>query len=173
MPTPILLIPALLHSQLLRPMTILLASLCSTCFATYQLNAQTSKKGIGEHGHPHVANTLVDARVSWYCNWQPSSDVFKPPAGVQFFPMIWGEKNLSNVAETAAKNSGAGILLAFNESDNPGQSNMTVAQALAAWPQLEALNMTLGSPAVAEDATHVTAPARSQNCPCNFLRWRL
>jgi hypothetical protein len=153
MPISMLLTPALLHSLLLRPMTILLASACSMCFATCQLNAQTPKKGIGEYGQPHAANTLVDARVSWYYHWQPSSDVTNPPAGVQFIPMIWGEKNLTNAAETATKNSRAGILLTFNEPDNPGQSNMTVAQALAAWPQLEALNMTLGSPAIAEDAT--------------------
>ena len=45
------------------------------------------------------------------------------------------------------------MLLTFNEPDNAGQSNMTVDEALAAWPQLEALHMSLGSPAVAEDAT--------------------
>lgn len=134
---------------------LVLSLACVSC-TTVGLIAQatSAKKGIGEYGQPHAANTLMDARVAWYYDWQPTSDVSNPPAGIQFIPMIWGEKNLNTADETAAGNSGAGILLTFNEPDNAGQSNMSVAQALAAWPQLEALNMTLGSPAVGDNATN-------------------
>jgi len=134
----------------------MLLSLASVSCMTAGLIAQatSAKKGIGEYGQPHAANTLLDSRVAWYYDWQPTSDVPNPPAGIQFIPMIWGERNLNAADEAAARNSGSGILLTFNEPDNAGQSNMTVAQALAAWPQLEALNMTLGSPAVGDDATN-------------------
>jgi hypothetical protein len=44
------------------------------------------------------------------------------------------------------------VLLGFNEPDQSGQANMTVAQALDLWPQLEATGMTLGSPAVSNGA---------------------
>ncbi|HEX4007244.1 MAG TPA: glycosyl hydrolase [Acidobacteriaceae bacterium] len=115
--------------------------------------ATSAKKGIGEWGQPHATPTLVDARVAWYYDWQPRSDIRNPPAGIQFIPMIWGGKNLNPRDEADAQKTGAGILLTFNEPDNPGQSHMTVAEALAAWPQLQALGMTLGSPAVAEDPT--------------------
>jgi len=136
-------------------LSMLLSLVCVSC-ATVGLIAQatSAKKGIGEYGQPHTANTLMDARVAWYYDWQPTSDVSNPPAGIKFIPMIWGEKNLNTADEAAAKKSGSGILLTFNEPDNAGQSNMSVAQALAAWPQLEALNMTLGSPAVGNDATN-------------------
>jgi hypothetical protein len=93
----------------------------------------------------------VDSRVAWYYDWRPVSDVVDPPKNIQFIPMIWGKNNLNTADELAAKNSGAGILLTFNEPD--GQSNMTVEEALAAWPQLQAMHMVLGSPAAAGDAT--------------------
>jgi Glycosyl hydrolase catalytic core len=132
-----------------------IALACFLCGTIVFLHAQatSAKKGIGEYGQPFAAHTLTDARVAWYYDWQPASDVNDSPPEIQFIPMIWGDKNLNKADESAAQGSNAGILLTFNEPDNPGQSNMSVEQALAAWPQLEALHMTLGSPAVAEDAT--------------------
>ena len=128
---------------------------CATWAGSVNLAAQatSAKKGLGEWGQPYADLTLTDARVAWYYDWQPRSDVPRPPPGIQFVPMIWGGKNLNPRDEADAKRTGAGILLTFNEPDNPGQSHMTVAEALTAWPQLEALGMTLGSPAVAEDPT--------------------
>jgi hypothetical protein len=123
---------------------MLIASLVGLCAVPRQLVGQTSpKKGIGEYGQPFAARTLVDWRVAWYYDWRPVSDVLDPPRNIQFIPMIRGRNNLNAADELAAKNSGAGILLAFNEPD--GQSNMTVEEALAARPQLEALHMVLGS----------------------------
>ena len=65
--------------------------------------------------------------------------------------MIWGAASV-NAATLSQAKAASNILLGFNEPDMSGQSNMTVAQALSLWPQLMATGMTLGSPAVADDA---------------------
>lgn len=45
---------------------------------------------------------------------------------------------------------GATHLLGFNEPDRPDQANMTVADALAAWPELMSTGLRLGAPAVSD-----------------------
>ncbi|MGC2639208.1 MAG: glycosyl hydrolase [Acidobacteriaceae bacterium] len=105
------------------------------------------KKGVGEYDQPHGAATLAQLGVAWYYDWKPRPDVAHAPAGVQFIPMIWGEQNLNPADLKAAKDAGAGIVLGFNEPNEKSQSHMTVQEALHAWPQLEALQLRLGSPA--------------------------
>ncbi|PIG98398.1 hypothetical protein CS542_06290 [Pedobacter sp. IW39] len=41
-------------------------------------------------------------------------------------------------------------MLGFNEPDLGDQSNMSVQDALAAWPKLESIGLPLGSPATAK-----------------------
>jgi hypothetical protein len=65
--------------------------------------------------------------------------------------MIWGAADVTAATLDQVKSEGD-VLLGFNEPDQSGQANMTVAQALSLWPQLEATGMTLGSPAVSFDA---------------------
>ncbi len=109
--------------------------------------AGATKKGVGEYDQPRGARTLEQLRVSWYYDWKPRPDIAGASAGVQFIPMIWGMKNVNQADLKAAKETGADILLGFNEPNEKGQANMTVEQALEAWPRLEALHMRLGSPA--------------------------
>jgi hypothetical protein len=63
--------------------------------------------------------------------------------------MIWGAQNVTDATLAEAEREGDGVLLGFNEPDLAGQANMSVAEALAAWPRLERTGMRLGSPAVA------------------------
>ena len=65
--------------------------------------------------------------------------------------MIWGASDVTAATLDQVKSEGD-VLLGFNEPDQSGQANMTVAQALDLWPQLEATGMTLGSPAVSSGA---------------------
>ncbi len=109
--------------------------------------AVAAKRGVGEYEQPHGARTLAQMKVSWYYDWKPRPDVAGAPASVQFIPMIWGTQNLDIADLQAAKATGSGILLGFNEPNEKGQSHMSVQQALDAWPKLEALHMRLGSPA--------------------------
>jgi len=132
-----------MKSTIFPAVLLLSASLSST-----SLLAASPRKGVGEYTQPHGAQVLAGLKVSWYYDWKPRPDVSGAPADVQFIPMIWGPRNLDEADLEAAKASGAGIVVAFNEPNESSQSNMTVEQALDAWPKLEALGMRLGSPAV-------------------------
>lgn len=48
------------------------------------------------------------------------------------------------------RSRGATHLLGFNEPDRPDQANMSVADALSAWPELMSTGLRLGAPAVSD-----------------------
>src|ERR1022692_3166240 len=98
-----------------------------------------------------TSQALAESGASWYYTWSASHAGIISPPGAQFVPMIWGAASV-NAATLSQAKAESNILLGFNEPDMSGQSNMTVAQALSLWPQLMATGMTLGSPAVADDA---------------------
>lgn len=110
-----------------------------------------------------AGNVLIDgvARIAslnpdWWYNWNQKrfeGTVFQqdPP----FTPMLWSDSQVRLDAlqsDLAALNMPHQIL-GFNEPDKSSQSNMTVAEALAVWPQLEAAAATeglrIGSPVTA------------------------
>ena len=95
---------------------------------------------------------LAESGASWFYTWSTSAQgISAPHAG--FVPMIWGSGSVTSSALAQAKQStSCGCVLGFNEPDNSGQSNMTPAQALALWPQLQSTGLELGSPAVATGA---------------------
>jgi lysophospholipase L1-like esterase len=102
-----------------------------------------NKKGVGDDDPP--APEAVDATGShWYYNWKPAPS----PGSIhaEFVPMLWGGRHLNADLHDAVQ-SGAKELLAFNEPDSETQGNVTVEQAIALWPKLEATGMRLGSPA--------------------------
>lgn len=80
----------------------------------------------------------------WYYNWRLdplwSSTYIK--RNVPFIPMYWNAKTITASFPKASK-----ALLTFNEPDNFDQANMTVSDAILAWPKLMAKNIRLGSPA--------------------------
>ena len=129
------------------PKFYLLSILLATALAPTLAHAASPKKGVGEASQPNAIQTISDSNVSWYYDWGTKPVAGVKPVDVQFIPMIWGPRNLAPEDLDAAKASGAGTLLGFNEPNEKTQANMTVQQALDAWPQLEALNMRLGSPA--------------------------
>ena len=107
---------------------------------------RVAPKGVGNY--PGVRQSIADMnamRVGWYYDWGTSPVGTTP--GIEFVPMIWAHRNVNRKELDAAIASGAGVLLGFNEPDARRQSNMTVAQAIADWPQLQATGLRLGSPA--------------------------
>lgn len=125
----------------------------------------STKKGVGSWWYaandPNKnVSVLNKVGASWVYNWGTTKEiaVSAQNAGIEYVPMIWGswDVNDAKIAELKeGKESGLyKNLLAFNEPDLSDQSNMTVDQALALWPQLEATGLRLGSPAgaAAEDA---------------------
>jgi RNA polymerase sigma factor (sigma-70 family) len=108
-------------------------------------------KGVGAWSFSGVTAALAQSRASWYYTWATSPDGITSPPGTAFVPMIWGQASVTSAALAQVRQEGR-YLLTFNEPDSGSQANMTVAQALADWPALEATGMLLGSPAVQDDA---------------------
>ncbi|MEU7909129.1 sigma-70 family RNA polymerase sigma factor [Actinoplanes sp. NPDC049118] len=108
----------------------------------------SAKKGVGTWRFDGIKGALGDVGAGWYYNWSPDDDSMPGPADVEFVPMIWGRANVTAATLAKAEREGE-VLLGFNEPDMPGQADLSVEDALAAWPRLEGTGMRLGSPAVA------------------------
>jgi len=108
------------------------------------------KKGVGAWFIKGIDTALVDLKVSWYYDWGPSPDAQAITVAIPFVPMIWDETHVT-AGELAEVKKHGNVLLGFNEPDHGDQANMTVAQALDLWPQLQATGMRLGSPAPANN----------------------
>jgi len=103
------------------------------------------KRGVG-HASKGIPQAIDELHCAWYYNWTPRRKRDESKVQAEFVPMIWYGGNLT--ADVAAANrSGAKELLGFNEPDDQGEANMTVAEAATAWPKLMATGMRLGSPA--------------------------
>ena len=95
-------------------------------------------------------NQIEALRARWFYSWGPN----KPdevPDGVEFAPMIWGKPgNKSQTTLDRIKRQGASgevkWLMGFNEPDQHDQSNLTVEEALDAWPRLMEVGLPLASP---------------------------
>jgi hypothetical protein len=111
---------------------------------------RTAKKGIATIKYSTDQARLSAAGAGWYYNWSPTGTA---GAGVEFVPQVWNDAAASAAtisALTAGKQQGRYThLLGFNEPDLAEQANMTVTQALDAWPALQSTGLTLGSPAPA------------------------
>ncbi|GAA6053905.1 hypothetical protein JCM3770_005326 [Rhodotorula araucariae] len=89
----------------------------------------SSKKGVGYND----VNLTKNLAISWAYNWGQKPDGMLD-AGVEFVPMLWDDNagdwmtNAQNAIE-----SGSSHLLGFNEPDLPGQADMPVSEAVAAW----------------------------------------
>lgn len=108
----------------------------------------SDKKGVGVWTFPGVSGALADSGAGWYYTWATDHPGVDSPASAGFVPMIWG-KDAADAANLGRARAAGPYLLGFNEPDMAAQSNMTVEQALALWPSLEANGKVLGSPAVA------------------------
>ncbi|XVU23425.1 sigma-70 family RNA polymerase sigma factor [Actinoplanes sp. CA-054009] len=109
---------------------------------------ESKKKGVGVWKFTGSKAALADVGAGWYYNWGPNNNDVPGPSGVEFVPMVWGKANVTDATLSEVKKEGD-VLLGFNEPDMGGQANMSVEDALAAWPKLQATGMRLGSPSVA------------------------
>lgn len=132
------------------PLAVTGAVLATSAVGLQPASAATTKalKGMGYAG----ANTALDLKklkslnLDWYYAWGAKY----PTIPTNFIPMIRDNRKIDRdirdfklqLPETKAK-----VLLGFNEPDHAGQANLTVDQAIALWPTLEATGMRLGSPA--------------------------
>ena len=130
------------------PGNVTLAASSSSSLQYWRFDYQTyyPKKGTGEF------YTSWDRfrEVSWCYNWALYDSSSTTPAQVAYAPMQWGSNNMSALpaASVAWRQSAKPqYLLGFNEPDRSDQANMSTAQAIALWPQLQACNVPLVSPA--------------------------
>jgi hypothetical protein len=108
------------------------------------------KKGLGIGGtSPDFDRKLKELNCKWFYNWTGA----KPdnsPSDIPFIPMVWkysGNPQAIEKIAAVARKENSKELLAFNEPDRSSQSNMSVVQALEAWPLLQQTGLRLGSPA--------------------------
>ncbi|MDJ0824177.1 MAG: glycosyl hydrolase [Rhodobacter sp.] len=120
-------------------------------------SAMAQKAGIGawENSRFTMLEWIERTRaLGWYYNWR--ADQIWHAGGqrrsVEFVPMI---HSAENVRDKISSDLPVTTLLGFNEPDGRGshQANLTVAQAIALWPQLEARGLRLGSPATTRGGT--------------------
>jgi hypothetical protein len=119
------------------------------------LSRQFCKRGLA-----YQANSLGDLQAiskgaSWWYNWstQPEKSAAGWEAtGIEFVPMVWGQKGGPPDPATIEKQipAGARYILGFNEPNRGDQANITAAQAAALWPRIMQIakdrNLLIGSP---------------------------
>lgn len=107
-------------------------------------NTVILKKGAGTNNNDEV-NSL---NVSWFYDWGLLDE---STSTREFAPMAWGANGASDVSvnNIIAKNS-ITHLLAFNEPDNKGQSNITTTAAVPLYKNLVRTGYRMGSPATTE-----------------------
>jgi hypothetical protein len=132
-------------------------------------------KGVGVVAGTGVNTDLAASGASWYYNWSATPNGIDTPSGVAFVPMIKGPSNVNTVTLNQVKHEG-NYLLGFNEPDVANEANLSVNQALALWPKLEATGMELGSPAVSYGTNKTTSwlgqfmtGARARGYRVNFI----
>lgn len=104
------------------------------------------KRGLPS-GH---ADRINGVNAAWSYRWWPTPSAGQTEA--EFVPMIpsLAEATDTWIARVKAL-PGVTHLLGFNEPEVESQGNVTVAQAIAAWPKLMSAGLRLGSPAVSDD----------------------
>lgn len=103
--------------------------------------------GTTEKNEIHSLVTSEARPRGWYYRYLPTNDITTTE---QFVPMFYDSSYLTAPNIAAATTAGqGGAIMGFNEPDLASQANMTVAQALTAWPQLEATGCRLVAPATA------------------------
>jgi hypothetical protein len=131
------------------PLAVTVAVLATGAMGLQPASAATLKaiKGIGYGGTDYrTKKRLGQLNLDWYYNWSPSYG----PYSTNFIPMIRDNRKLDRDLTSFYEQYPSykpQYLLGFNEPDHKGQANLTVDQALALWPRLEATGLRLGSPA--------------------------
>ncbi len=116
---------------------------------------QNCKRGVAYGYHSPADMQALRSSVSWWYNWSPVPESSVAGSyqnlGVEFVPMVWGDRFASEDPAHRIP-TGTKFLLGFNEPNFTSQANLTAQQAAALWPQMEqiatARGMKLVSPAV-------------------------
>jgi autotransporter-associated beta strand protein len=98
----------------------------------------TAKKGI-------AGDIVQSLNLRWYYNWSLNQN---SSFDLEYVPIRqnrwWPDLNQNWQAR------GASQLLGYNEPDRPDQANMSIGDAISAWPDLLATGLRVGAPAVSD-----------------------
>jgi len=117
------------------------------------------KRGIAYGYNRQLDIINLSPGVGWWMNWTAHPDdslhltdykTFYSVYGVEYVPMLWGNTGPASIASQVP--AGARYLLTFNDPNFGSQSNVTPAEAAAAWPAIvsfaKARGLQLVSPGV-------------------------
>lgn len=84
-------------------------------------------------GSMPIRNFMTD-KVSWFYSWDASPGWKNAPSNITFCPMLWGERNVDDFRQKVLDNldgkyNQGKCVLAMNEPNQHGQSDMSVGQA--------------------------------------------
>jgi hypothetical protein len=95
----------------------------------------TSRKGVGAAVVATNANAIDKLNIHWYYDWSPDNYWYKGYTGSAIYvPEFW---NASSTFLMPISGNSPWVFT-FNEPDVSNQSDMTVAEAIDAWPTVEA-----------------------------------
>ena len=131
------------------------AVICSFIAIPFTMMGVSPKRGISWQQGANNLNShhasLLSEGVSWVYNWGPDAEnasVYNED--FYFVPMAWNGYYDANRIRTWLKNHPeTKYLLGFNEPNFADQAAMTPAQAVAKWPDLEAMAQEFGVKLVA------------------------
>ncbi|KAL3418767.1 glycoside hydrolase [Phlyctema vagabunda] len=96
--------------------------------------ASTKKRGLAYNDASLLSSFSGSSEVTWAYNWASSSSGLDL-TGVEFIPLLWGNKaeftDVWSEAATSAIASGSTALMSFNEPDLAEQSNIAYTDAAA------------------------------------------
>ncbi|KIY62007.1 glycoside hydrolase family 128 protein [Cylindrobasidium torrendii FP15055 ss-10] len=118
----------------------------------------TNKAGLAWGGgdSSSMEQFLETGKVQWYYTWSPKTYIWQPPSGIEYVPMLWGNRQLDEWKATindTLKAGGVTKILGMNEPQETGQSNMTPKEGAEMWKEYinpllnEYPDLELGSPA--------------------------
>ncbi|KAF9008876.1 glycosyl hydrolase catalytic core-domain-containing protein [Cyathus striatus] len=145
------------------------AAVVTTKASTSNSNAATSSgSSSGGSGKVGLAwnnadessiKNFVNGQVSAIYTWSPWKPTVVDSLGLEFIPMLWGEKQISDFT-SLVKAGYAKTVLGFNEPNQSGQAEMTPARAAQVWKQyiqpLKNQGYSLVSPACTSAASGKT-----------------
>jgi len=130
-----------------------------------------------------LAGGTWGSKISWIYTWSPDQDQTSQQIGLEFVPMLWGQKQVTDFQNrlNAGSFDQAQAILGFNEPERSDQANLSPSAAVALWNQVminqvkaRLPHVRLGAPAVSSDPS-IGKPWLTQflqlctNCQIDFI----
>jgi hypothetical protein len=136
------------------PATVTLANPSSNPYQNWRFAYQTHFPKKGCSGYE---SDYAQLELNWAYNYDDHTSTSLPPA-VNYVPMIYAAQYYEPLSDGQARDSSwlasaqPNYIMTYNEPDNTaagGGSNTSTNDVIGAWPQIQALNLPIVSPATA------------------------